>query len=180
MRIFFTSLLIVVSITSSLHAVDVTVTGGTPAQGGNVTGSSQSQPVQQNTSVTPSSAGQNTPTPDGIINCNTKWNGKSFDDPCNFKAAMELLQIVIDWMFYVAVPISVIGILYAGYLYLFAFNSPKNIETAHGLFKTVFIGFGIMLTAWILVTTLVKAVVDTEGNDTPVSQSDFRQFLKDF
>jgi hypothetical protein len=73
--------------------------------------------------------------------------------PCDFNALINTGTNLIEWMFYVSVPIMVALLAYAGILYMTGLE--KNISKAKGMFLKVAGGFTIMLIAFVVINTLV-------------------------
>lgn len=74
-------------------------------------------------------------------------------EPCDFNALIGTGTNLIDWMFYIAVPIMVALLAYAGILYMTGIE--KNISHAKSMFIKVAFGFTIMLIAFVCINTLV-------------------------
>lgn len=84
---------------------------------------------------------------------------------CNFTALIEQIQFLINWLFYIAVPIAIALFAWAGFLYMT--GEPGNIKKARSMFTTVGVGFGFMLIAWFVIYTILKWVVKPgQGFDT--------------
>lgn len=71
--------------------------------------------------------------------------------PCDFAAAMKEIQHLINIMIIVGVVAAIAGFCYAGFLLVTKGSSSSARSEASGVFKKVFIGFIIMLTAWFIV-----------------------------
>jgi len=87
----------------------------------------------------------------GIVPCN------GLD--CNFGSFLQLGQNIIDFLLIVSIPLAVIAFVYAGFLYLTAGGSEGQIKKAHSVFGKVLIGFIIILSAWLIVNTILDALV---------------------
>lgn len=89
--------------------------------------------------------------------------------PCDFTAFINTGTHLIEWMFYVAIPVMVALLAYAGILYMTGVE--KNISKAKGMFLKVAGGFTIMLIAYVVVNTFVGWVGNnsftTTSNNTP-------------
>lgn len=77
---------------------------------------------------------------------------------CDFQALMQNFRAIVNWFFSICVLLSVIYFAWGGILYMS--GEPKKISDAHQIFKSVLIGFGVFLTAWIGVYTIVSLIVD--------------------
>ncbi len=86
----------------------------------------------------------------GIIPCGTT----STHPECTFDDLVTLVTNVINYLILVSAPIAAIMFTYAGMLYLTAAGDTGKISKAHGIFWTVFIGFLIVLAAWLIVKSI--------------------------
>lgn len=84
------------------------------------------------------------------------------DVPCDFNALMTLFNRVINFIFYISIPLAAISFSWAGYLYLSAAGNTSQIEKAHGIFKTVLIGFIFIISAWLIVYTITHTLLSEE------------------
>lgn len=77
--------------------------------------------------------------------------------PCDFNGAMMQIQHLIDVMMVLGVFVAIAGFIYAGYLYIsIGFNgNSENRGKAIAVFKTIGIGFIIMLSAWFIVDQIL-------------------------
>lgn len=78
---------------------------------------------------------------------------------CGFVDLIQLIENFIDILILIAVPLAVILFAYAGFLYITAAGNTNQIERAHTIFKNVFIGFVIILAAWLVVNAIVTSLV---------------------
>ena len=85
-------------------------------------------------------------------------NDKGVDD-CDFNALMKLINRVISFILYVSVPLAAISFSYAGYLYISAAGDTSKIESAHAIFKSVLIGFIFIISAWLIVYTIINSLL---------------------
>lgn len=82
---------------------------------------------------------------------------------CDFNSFIELLNKVIEWIFYTAVVVATIMFAYAGWLYMSSGGNPQKISTAHNIFKKTAIGLIIIALAWLIVNTIVSSLLDTDN-----------------
>jgi len=101
------------------------------------------------------------PLPGGIIPCTNN---------CGWSDFIKLIQNVITFVLYIAIPITVAMFTYAGVLYLTAAGKTGQIEKAHTIFLNVLIGFIIVLSAWLIVNTIANALLD---------KTNFNSFLQE-
>ena len=104
------------------------------------------------------------PPDDGLIpNCSPD---------CDFEDFMTLVRNVIEFLIWIAIPISVILFSYAGFLYVTAMGDTGKIGKAHDIFNTVFIGLLITVSAWLIVNTIVSLLLnDGAGYTNPLERS---------
>lgn len=77
---------------------------------------------------------------------------------CDFKALVKLVQNIINFLVYMAAPVSAVAFAWAGVLYLTAAGDEKKISQAHTIFTDVLIGLAIILSAWLIVKLIVTGL----------------------
>lgn len=82
-------------------------------------------------------------------------------EDCDFNAVIEQVQVIINAMVVFGVMAAVIGMTYAGYLYLTGKES--NINKAKDIFPKMFWGFIFMLSAWFIVIQILKWLTGDSG-----------------
>ena len=91
--------------------------------------------------------------PERLISCNgTK------ESPCDFKALIQLVQNIINFLVYMSAPVAAVAFAWAGVLYLTAAGDETKIGKAHTIFTDVLIGLGIVLSAWLIVKLIVTGL----------------------
>ncbi len=83
-------------------------------------------------------------------------------DDCNFGSLVTLAQNIITFLLYASSAIAAACFFFAGYLYLTANGNSGQITRAHNIFKNVVIGLIIALSAWLIVSTILKALVPAD------------------
>lgn len=83
-------------------------------------------------------------------------------DPCDFEDLLEGANRLIDFALAVSVPLAMIVFAYAGFLYLTSAGSQSRMDKAKGLFKPVLIGFLWILTAWLVVSFIIKGLTSSD------------------
>ena len=97
---------------------------------------------------------------DPLVPCGTGNNGPQ---DCTLYKLVTLANNVINFLLYeIALPVSIILIIYAGGRIVVYRDNPGERSKALGLLKNVLIGFAIMFGAFII----VKAVLDFFANPT--------------
>lgn len=85
---------------------------------------------------------------------------------CGYQQFLTLISNVIQFLLYIAVPIAAISFFFAGFLYLTAAGNTGKIEEAHQIFWSALIGIIIMLSAWLLVNTIIKGLISVSDQKT--------------
>jgi hypothetical protein len=86
---------------------------------------------------------------DGVVNPNEPDRKRE----CDLAALMDTIIKVVNFLFYISIPIAIALFAYAGLLYMT--GREKHITAARGIFTSVAIGFIIMITAWFVVRQVV-------------------------
>ncbi len=98
------------------------------------------------------SLAQGTEAPSRIVPC---------DGPdCGFPQLMQLLNNIIKYIIAISVPIAACVIAYAGFIIMTSGVSDK-ISQAKAMIQKVVIGFVFILGAWIIVNTILFALLDS-------------------
>lgn len=92
---------------------------------------------------------------EGIISC----DGSN----CGFSDVLATIQNIINYLIIIGSVFAAISFIYAGFLYLFSMGNSGKISQATEIFKKVAIGYIIMLSAWLIVYSIEKAILsDTQ------------------
>ncbi len=83
---------------------------------------------------------------------------------CDFPAFITLIKNVINSIIVLSIPIVTIALTWVGILLLTAQGNPGKITQAKQIAKSVIIGFVFILTAWLIVHTLVSVLLDDAFN----------------
>ena len=84
---------------------------------------------------------------------------------CNFNHLVNLVANIVDFITMISVFVATLLFGWAGWLYVTAGGKPDQIKKAHGIFTTVFWGFVIILTAWLIVNTITNAFLDKDVDE---------------
>jgi len=95
--------------------------------------------------------------PKGIVPC-----GDSGEPPCQFCDLVKLADDSLDFAVYFTVFVATLLFAYAGFLYVTAAGDTGKISTATGIFGKVVIGMIIVLTAWLVVDTIMGSLLSPE------------------
>ncbi len=75
---------------------------------------------------------------------------------CQVCDLVKLANNILQFMVAASVLIATLMFAYAGFLYITATSSPKNIGTAKSIFQNVFTGLVLILTAWLIVDLILS------------------------
>ncbi len=78
---------------------------------------------------------------------------------CDFVSFMKMANYLINWAFTISIPVIVGLLAYSGFLYMT--GKEENLKRSKRIMQNAVIGFIIMLTAWFIVSTLLKWLVNT-------------------
>lgn len=115
-----------------------------------------------------------------IVPCNPKFysnsdvKGVNLSDDCGWEQLVAMGQNVINYSVVLMAILSVIGIAYAGFLYVTANGNSGQITKAHGIFIKIIWGIIFVLGAWLIVNTILKGLGYGKGEDTS-----YKSFLQD-
>jgi hypothetical protein len=94
---------------------------------------------------------QTDPSEGGLVRC-------GYD--CDFDDAIEAIDRIMKYIIYMSVPIATLLFAYAGGLYFADRGSESQVKKAHGVFSATVWGIVIMLCAWLIVHTIIIALVE--------------------
>ncbi len=95
----------------------------------------------------------------GLVPCDGPASiAKSSDRVCNFQALLRGINGIINWLFIIAVPISLAAFAYAGVLFMS--GKEGNITEGKEIFLKVVQGIAIMAVGWLLVHTIINALIN--------------------
>lgn len=83
---------------------------------------------------------------------------------CNFIELINGVKSIINWMFYIAIPIAIALFAYAGVLYMS--GTSGNVSQAKSVFTSVGIGFALMCSAWFVVYTILTWITKSDQGFT--------------
>ncbi len=86
---------------------------------------------------------------------------------CGWDDLVQLAKNSINFLIWIAIPISALMFAWAGFLYISAGGSQDKIKQAHSLFLNVGIGLVIVLGAWLIVSLILFALTDIDLGDAP-------------
>lgn len=74
---------------------------------------------------------------------------------CGYNDLIKLGQNFLTWAIYIAVLAAVVGIIWAGFLYLSSAGDMGKVKKAHEVFWKVGMGIVITLSAWLIVKSVL-------------------------
>jgi zinc transporter ZupT len=90
------------------------------------------------------------------------------NNECGFNDLMKLINNIIDWIIKISVPVAAGVFAWAGFLYMTTAVA-DNKNKAKRMFWSVFKGFVFILSAWIIVKTIMLALLNPSFmNNIPV------------
>lgn len=93
--------------------------------------------------------------------CGTIVDGKLKE--CGYNDMLALVNRIISWLIMVSIPLSAGVFAWAGFLYMTTGISQKK-EEAKQMMKKVLIGFVVILSAWIIVGTIMNTLLNPSSN----------------
>ncbi|HVV14892.1 MAG TPA: pilin [Candidatus Paceibacterota bacterium] len=81
---------------------------------------------------------------------------------CQACSVIQLIQTLINFMIGLSIPIAMALFAWAGVLYFTAATKEENISKAKSIFRSVFVGFIIVLGAYLMVETLLHAILNQD------------------
>lgn len=92
----------------------------------------------------------------GLVPCGPSSGGS---EQCTFCHFLTLGEKVIDFtLYYIAVPLVVIFIIYGGFVILTAGDSPEKVQNGRGIITSAVIGLLIALLAWLLIDIILQVI----------------------
>ena len=82
---------------------------------------------------------------------------------------MEVVNGLIGWMYKIAMPLAVVSIIYAGFLFMTSQGEPNQITKAREILKYTMIGLAIIIIGTGFIS-LIKSIINL-GVEAPSTQS---------
>ena len=89
----------------------------------------------------------------GLVQCD------GINTVCNFDTAVATFEKIVDWILGISVSVAAISFAYAGGEMLIFPTDPGKRKDAKEVFEKTVIGLLVILSSWLVVTTIVKALV---------------------
>lgn len=97
----------------------------------------------------------------GLIPECGKYIGGTFVD-CNFPFLMQLVSNVIAFAVEIAFPLSIITFAWAGFTLMLNPANPGKRSDAWRMMRSVAIGFGVLLAAWLIVKLVLSVFLSPD------------------
>jgi hypothetical protein len=101
---------------------------------------------------------------EGIVDCGREGTAKERALGCDFKAFIEFLQRLINYVIILVVISTSIFIAWDGYQYMESRDKPGNLSALKSRLGYMAIGIAMMLGAWLVFTTLADFLLQGSGN----------------
>ncbi len=98
----------------------------------------------------------------GLVSCGNSSDPRAAT-ACNLCDIGQLIQNIINFLILLSIPLSAALFAWAGILYFTAGGDHHKIDHAHKIFKAVFVGFVLVVTAYLIVQTLLTAIVNQQN-----------------
>ena len=82
---------------------------------------------------------------------------------CNLCTLIQMFDRVLDFLFKFLTLAAVMMVMYAGFQLVISQGNSGAMEKAKGMISNIVIGFVIMMSAWLIIDTVMKGLVDTEA-----------------
>jgi hypothetical protein len=102
-----------------------------------------------------------------LVFCNQTYDatlngGKGgFTVPCGWQQLIQLAQKLINYLILIAIPIAAVTFAYAGFLILSSGGNSGKVEKGKEIFMKVAIGMAWILAAWVVINTILGALLDS-------------------
>jgi hypothetical protein len=83
---------------------------------------------------------------------------------CDWCTLVQLIDNVIDWLFTFFTLAAVAMVMYVGFKLVTSGGNSSAWEEGKSMFTNLVIGFVIFLSAWLIVDTILKGLIDTNSD----------------
>lgn len=95
--------------------------------------------------------------PGGLVTCTGA--------DCNLCTFILMVGVIINWLFGFLVLAAVLVLVFAGFKLVVSAGNPSAMEDAKKMATNVVIGLVIVMSAWLIVDTMMKALLDPNLED---------------
>src|SRR3989344_6443244 len=107
---------------------------------------------------------QNPPNQNRIIpDCGIIVDGK-INKECDYNDFLQLIKNIINWLILFSFPVAALVFAWAGFKYMTTCISDQK-SAAKSMLVKVFIGFVIILASWLIVNTILSALLNPDFTD---------------
>jgi hypothetical protein len=99
-----------------------------------------------------------------LIPCGYEKPGTTQIDECDFNDFVVLIRNVVNYLVIFTAPLAVIAFTYVGFILLTASDNPAKRQKAKQIAWMVLIGFIIVLSAWLIVSSISNQILKPEYN----------------
>jgi hypothetical protein len=89
--------------------------------------------------------------PSGLVTCS--------GPDCNFCSLVSMVNVLTDWLFGFLVLAAVLVLMIAGFKLVVSSGNPGAMSDAKSMATNVIIGFVLVMAGWLIVDTIIKALV---------------------
>ena len=86
------------------------------------------------------------------------------DDPCDWCSLMQLVDNVIDFLFVLFTLAAVAMLMYVGFKMVMSQGNSEAWSEGKKMFSNLIVGFVIFISAWLIVDTILKMLIDPESD----------------
>ncbi len=80
------------------------------------------------------------------------------DNPLKASNFIDLIKTVLDALFIIALPVAVLAIVYAGFLFVSARGNPEKLGKAKDNLLYVVVGIAVFFGAWVIATIISNTI----------------------
>jgi len=102
----------------------------------------------------------------GLVPCGNESGADEAAKSCDFKALVTLGQRLINFLMFAAVLMTVVLLVITGFRYVTAGANTGELARAKSTFRTIGIGFLLVLGAWLIINTLVTLLLNPNSGIT--------------
>ena len=84
---------------------------------------------------------------------------------CDFCDLAELIQNILNLLVFVGTCMAILAFVWAGVTMVFAQGNPSKLNQGKKIFQNVFVGFVLLLAAWLIIDLVMKTLTNLGGDD---------------
>ncbi|MEK7654544.1 MAG: pilin [Patescibacteria group bacterium] len=86
------------------------------------------------------------------------WKDGDLENPCDLNAFVGFVQNLIEFMFYISIPIAVMFIIYGSFVIMTAGGSEERFKNGKKVITAAIVGIIIVFSSNLIITTIEKAL----------------------